>query len=155
MNNTGNLHSLWDTSMLTYRIRTSFESNNNAYYNYLHSKMLNLNLDTEVDNFTKWILESLDVVCKQVYFDEMNNTMNTSGVYRLNRIYYERNWPFVEERLIRAGFRLGALLNRILQNHTEPIKGENCTDSAVSNQFTVHKILFVFSILCYSINKRP
>ncbi|CAF1615410.1 unnamed protein product [Rotaria magnacalcarata] len=157
---TTNLHSLWDTGMLTHRMRTEFAGNINTYYKYLHSKMLSETSKINDDNFTQWASESLDIVCKQIYFNEMNVTMNSSIRYNLGEWYYQRSWPVVEKRLIQAGARLGALLNRILIKHTESTRPQasttqqGCYNAAFSIKFSILNFLFVFLVLSYSLDTK-
>ncbi|CAF2626267.1 unnamed protein product [Rotaria sp. Silwood2] len=163
MNTSTNLHSLWDTGILSYRLRNTFQSNINSYYDYLYLKMLNQTVEMNNDSFMQWIVESIDIVCKQVYFDEMNVIMNSSTSFNLSHVYYERSWPVVEKRLIQAGYRLGALLNRILKTHTESttptpptttITNESCQNAAFSSPFSILILLLVLSVLSYLFNEK-
>ncbi|CAF1448200.1 unnamed protein product [Rotaria sordida] len=61
MNTSTNLHSLWDTGILTFRLRNTFQSNINSYYDYLYLKMLNQTSEINDDSFLQWITESLDI----------------------------------------------------------------------------------------------
>ena len=79
-------------------------------------------LINETDNdFKKWIEESVNYVCKQVYFDENNRKMNVSFNFTLGEEYFNRNWPLIDQRLAQAGRRLGSLLNQ-LTNHRSSTK---------------------------------
>jgi hypothetical protein len=39
--------------------------------------------------------------------------MNSSVTNNLSQAYYIRSYPIIEQRLIQAGYRLGALINRL------------------------------------------
>ncbi|CAF3068994.1 unnamed protein product, partial [Rotaria sp. Silwood2] len=164
MNTSTNLHSLWDTGILSFRLRNTFQSNINSYYDYLYLKMLNQTVEMNDDTFLQWVAESIDIVCKQVYFDETNMLMNSTSTFNLSHVYYERNWPVVEKRLIQTGSRLGALLNQILKKHTESTTltppsprtttNESCQNSAFSSPFSILILLLVVSVLSYLFNEK-
>ncbi|CAF3691694.1 unnamed protein product [Rotaria sp. Silwood1] len=152
MNTSTNLHSLWDTGILIYRLRNTFQSNISSYYDYLYLKMLNQTLETNYDNFPLWINESLNIVCKQIYFDEMNMTMNSTSKFNLSNVYYERSWPVIEKRLIQAGSRLGALLNQILTKHTESTTTPTTNETCQSSPFSILILISLVSVLLYLFN---
>ncbi|CAF3413514.1 unnamed protein product [Rotaria socialis] len=111
-----NLHSLWDSGLIHWRISHEFQSNFDLYYEYLYTLMRNQTPTIHNDDFKQWIIESATLVCQQVYFDETNVTMNASAIFHLGNIYYMKNIPVVEQRIIRGGQRLGSLLNRLAAN---------------------------------------
>ena len=110
-----NLHSLWDSGLITVRVRRDFQSNNSLYYDYIHDLMLQRPLTDNDDDILQWIEEDIDLVCSQVYLNEQNTTMNASVNFQLGESYYQRNIPAIEQRLALGGRRLGALLNRLKQ----------------------------------------
>lgn len=110
-----NLHSIWDSGIITYRIQRDFHSNASNYYEYIYQLMIR-QLPTENDNdIQQWIKESLYFLCNQIYFDDNNNKMNASVKFNLGEKYYQRNFPIIDQRLAQGGRRLGALLNRLGQ----------------------------------------
>lgn len=115
MNNTllTNLHSLWDSGLIHTRLTKSFESNVTAYYEYIYELMLNQTPVSNDNEFDQWIRESLMRVCKQIYLDENNMTINTLTNFTLGNIYYERNIKIIEQRLAQGGHRLATLLTRL------------------------------------------
>jgi hypothetical protein len=70
------------------------------------------------NDFQKWIEESANYVCTQVYFDENNRTINVSFNFTLGEEYFNRNWPLVDQRLAQAGHRLGLLLNELTKHRS-------------------------------------
>jgi hypothetical protein len=119
MNTSTNLHSLWDQGLITTRVRQNFQSNNSLYYEYIHELMINQTVVDDNDNIEQWIKENIDIVCKQIYFDEQNETMNSSVRFILGETYYQRSIPVIEQRLAHGGRRLGALLNSIAKNRLQ------------------------------------
>lgn len=117
--NSTNLHSLWDQGLIATRVRRNFQSNNSLYYEYIHELMINQTVVDNDDNIEQWIKENIDIVCKQIYFDEQNETMNSSVRFILGETYYQRSIPVIEQRLAHGGRRLGALLNSIAKNRLQ------------------------------------
>jgi hypothetical protein len=117
--NSTNLHSLWDQGLIATRVRRNFQSNNSLYYEYIHELMINQTVVDNDDNIEQWIKENIDIVCKQIYFDEQNETMNSSVRFSLGETYYQRSIPVIEQRLAHGGRRLGALLNSIAKNRLQ------------------------------------
>ncbi len=114
-----NLHSLWDQGLIATRVQQNFQSNNSLYYEYIHELMINQTVVDNDDNIEQWIKENIDIVCEQIYFDEQNETMNSSVQFSLGEIYYQRSIPVIEQRLAHGGRRLGALLNSISKNRLQ------------------------------------
>ncbi|CAF0977650.1 unnamed protein product [Adineta steineri] len=118
--NETNLHTIWDVEIITNHINQHFQSDINLYYNYLESLMLNqsLNINETYDNYKLWIDESVNYVCKQVYFDDNNIKINGSLNFTLGYDYFNRNWPLVDQRLAQGGRRLGSLLNQLAKSRS-------------------------------------
>jgi hypothetical protein len=111
-----NLHSIWDSGIIKYRIQKDFHSNISSYYEYIYQLMIQ-QLPTENDNdIQQWIKESLYFLCNQIYLDDNNNKMNDSVKFKLGENYYQRNFRIIDQRLAQGGRRLGALLNRLGQH---------------------------------------
>jgi len=82
--------------------------------------MLNQSLLTNetYNDYKKWIDESIDYVCKQVYLDDNNIKLNVSLNFTLGEIYFNRNWPLIDQRLAQGGRRLASLLNRLVEHRS-------------------------------------
>ena len=111
-----NLHSIWDTGIINYRIRTDFYSDWNLYYEYIYQIMIRQTVPTNDNDIEQWIQESLDIVCGHAYFDDQNEKMNSSIRFHLKDKYYQSNYKLIEQRLAQGGRRLGALLNQLAEN---------------------------------------
>jgi hypothetical protein len=111
-----NLHTLWDTGIITYRMRADFHSDPDLYYEYIYQLMIRQMVTPNDNDIKQWIQESLNIVCEHVYFDEKNETMNTSIRFTLKDVYYRSSYAIIEQRLAQGGRRLGALLNRLAEN---------------------------------------
>lgn len=132
-----NLHSLWDTGLIQVRLARDFRSNITLYYEYLYQLMLNQTLPTTNDDFRNWIDESIGWVCGQVYLDEQNITMNASSSFHLGDIYYKRNIPVVERRIVQGGQRLGTLLNILAANRPKPSASSTTTSTTTTTTSTM------------------
>ncbi|CAF3200024.1 unnamed protein product [Rotaria socialis] len=108
-----NLHSLWDSGLISIRLSRDYGSNITSYYEHIYSLMLEQGSTSNNEDFIQWIQESLKHVCQQIYLDESNMIMNASVNFTLGNIYYERNIGIIEQRLAQGGRRLGTLLNRL------------------------------------------
>ncbi|CAF2657875.1 unnamed protein product [Rotaria sp. Silwood2] len=127
-----NLHSLWDSGLIHVRMSRNFNSNITMYYEYLYDLMRNQTPKIDNGDFNQWIAESVQLVCGQVYIDERNITMNASAVFHLGNVYYEKNIPVIEKRIIQGGQRLGALLNMLAANRPKP----SSASSSITSTFT-------------------
>jgi hypothetical protein len=115
-----NLHSLWDSGMITYRMRQDFFSNTTRYYDHIYKLMLDQSPTENDDDIEQWTKENLKYLCEGIYFDDNNTTMNSTIRFALTGKYYNRNIQIIEQRLAQGGRRLGALLNRLAE--TRPLK---------------------------------
>ncbi|CAF2528759.1 unnamed protein product [Rotaria sp. Silwood2] len=118
--NLTNLHAIWDVEIINTRINRHFQSDVNLYYEYLKSLMFNQSLliNETYNDYKIWIDESVDYVCKQVYFDDNNIKLNVSRNFTLGDEYFNRNWPLIDQRLAQAGRRLASLLNQLAKNRS-------------------------------------
>ncbi|CAF3932619.1 unnamed protein product, partial [Rotaria sp. Silwood1] len=84
------------------------------------SRMFNqaLLVNETYNDYKKWIDESVDYVCKQVYFDDNNDKLDVSRNFILGEKYFNRNWPLIDQRLTQAGRRLASLLNQLDKNQS-------------------------------------
>ncbi len=111
-----NLHSLWDQGIISVRVKRDFQSNTTLYYQHIDDLMRNQTFFDHDYQINDWVTENMDLVCKQIYFDESNAIMNTSVNFTLGEIYYQKSIPVIEQRLAQGGRRLGILLNQIAKN---------------------------------------
>lgn len=118
--NRTDLHTIWDTTIIDTRINLYFQSDVNLYYEYLKSLMsIKPSINNETYNDYKlWINESINYVCKQVYFDDNFLKLNSSLNFTLGEIYFNRNWPIIDQRLVQGGRRLAALLNQLVEHRS-------------------------------------
>jgi hypothetical protein len=121
-----NLHSLWDSGMITVRLRRDFHSNTSLYYDHIYELMRNLTSVNDDDNTEQWVNENINFVCSQIYVDEHNITMNATANFTLGEIYYQKSIPVIERRLAQGGRRLGALLNKLAKNRPHKPSDEIC-----------------------------
>ncbi|CAF3132987.1 unnamed protein product [Rotaria sp. Silwood2] len=114
------LHKIWDTEIINVRINRHFQSDVNLYYEYLKSLIFNqfLLINETYNDYKIWIDESVDYVCKQVYFDDNNIKLSVSRNFALGEKYFNRNWPLIDQRLAQAGCRLASLLNQLAKNRS-------------------------------------
>jgi hypothetical protein len=138
-----NLHTLWDSGLIDYRIKKDFFSDQNLYYEYIHQLMMNQSQTSNDNDIEQWIKENLEFVCQEIYFDEKNETMNSSMRFDLDEMYYRRSYPIIEQRLAQGGRRLGALLNRLGQNPPRtstqnPPETSTQTQSGTSTQYQLY-----------------
>ena len=126
-----NLHSLWDSGMITVRLRRDFHSNTSLYYDHIYELMLNQTSVDNDDNMEQWINENINLVCSQIYVDEHNITMNATTNFILGEIYYQKNILVIEQRLAQGGRRLGALLNKLAKNRPHKSSDKICSGYTV------------------------
>ena len=167
-----NLHKVWDTLLIDERIKNISHDNITEYFNYL----LNLLHTTYANNITNWakcpsedeaeylacstawINENMDLNCAYVYRDENNNPMNGSDVYHLCDIYFNRSIVFLEQRLLQAGVRLGAVINKIVQLQKHHHKKDDQTSDGVLFFIIIillESILLLFVITYNTVRRRP
>ena len=120
-----NLHSLWDSGLIGVRLRRNFHSNTSLYYDYIHQLMLNQSVPDNNNDIDLWINENINFVCTKIYFDDNNAVMNTSAIFNLGEMYYEKSFPILEQRLAQGGRRLGVLLNQLARNRPKKPSDQN------------------------------
>ena len=151
-----NLHSLWDSGLLSLRLRRDFPSNNTRYYEYLRELMLKQSPADNDNSIDQWIAENIKFVCERIYLNENNATMNTSTNFTLGEIYYQRHISLVEQRLAQGGRRLGALLNRLAKHRPKPPREELCVGTIVLIAVLATEAVLVIAVglyLCYRCRK--
>ncbi len=116
--------------MIEYRISQDFQSQPPLYLDYLLKQMnnryaRNLSDWTQCSSSdesrylacsTLWIEEDAKFNCKLVYRDEDDQPLSPSTRFNLGRTYYNTRMDTLELRLIQAGVRLGAVINKIVQS---------------------------------------
>ena len=132
-----NLHATWDAGIVAHRVKLSY---GNDYTQWMAQLQRTMNTQSAA-NHTQWtacpashaastapshalaafiscsgvwVEESAQYACG-AYLDDAGQRMNkTSNItYALTDIYYNRNLPLIEQRLIRAGVRLAYLINTV------------------------------------------
>ena len=112
-----NLHAVWDEHLINTRVNRDFQQDPSLYYIHISQLMAKQSPPpTNDDDMLQWIQENHQYLCRELYLDEFNRTMNISGEFLLGENYYQKNIVLVEQRLAHAGRRLGRLLNRVMEN---------------------------------------
>jgi hypothetical protein len=62
-----------------------------------------------------WIQEDAKLNCELVYRDEDDQPLSPSKSFNLGRTYYNTRIDALEQRLLQAGVRLAAVINKIVQ----------------------------------------
>lgn len=100
-----------------------------------------------------WIDEDAILDCEVVYRDEDDQKITISTGFNLGQTYYNTRIITVELRLIQAGVRLAAVINKIVQSiGKEEEPDDTCSTtililSVLILQFTVILLLLMYSIL--------
>ncbi|CAF0886502.1 unnamed protein product [Adineta steineri] len=144
-----NLHSLWDSGLLTTRLHRDFHSNASLYYDHIYKLMINLPSEDNDNNIEQWIDDNIKIVCEHIYFDENNITMNATANFTLGEVYYNRSISIIEQRLARGGRRLGVLLNQLAK--TRPQKSSDQKNKLSSSTIALIVILVVEGILAIAV----
>ena len=118
-----NLHAIWDTYVIKRRIHNDFKAESD-YASWLISQVEGKYKD-KVDDWAScvtynclpsWASESVLLACKFAYSEA--NGAHISNGFDLSSEYFERTVPIIEEQMVKAGVRLGALLNTLIQAQT-------------------------------------
>jgi nuclease S1 len=122
------LHHIWDRSLIEHRMATSFGNDQDAYGRHLAAALLpggNFSAQTSAwaacpDSApapwlcpAKWAGESAALACEHGYKDSAERPI--AGGFELGQAYYDFNHMIVDEQLAKGGFRLAAILNRVLR----------------------------------------
>ena len=127
-----NLHTMWDTTLITKRIRDDFGGNASFFYEYIYEIMQKSTSTENDDQIEQWIKENIRLVCNQIYENEDNGRMNTSTNFTLGEKYYNRSIPIIEQRLADGGRRLGALLKRLAQKSPKAPEKEKLSSGMIA-----------------------
>jgi len=121
----GNLHSIWDTSIIQHTIAVNFQGNSIKYADSLletAQKMKNqmkLGCDLPGDVMScanAWASESSEIACKYVY--TLPNGDHIQGGFALGEEYFKIAGPIVDEQIVKASIRLAALLDSLFVDPT-------------------------------------
>lgn len=115
-----NLHAVWDEDIINTRVNQDFQRDPSLYYNHISQVMANQSSPANDDDMSQWIEENQQYICRELYLDEFNQTMNISMNFTIGETYYRKNIIIIEQRLAHAGRRLGRLLNRAMENRLSP-----------------------------------
>ena len=121
-----NLHSIWDTGIITQTLKDQKITEAQYYRNLLNAIPAQGSTDLsemQKGNFFEWFEESYDLAVSKAYGElpkldakcvvEGKNG-KLKGCYRLADDYYNTNRGIVDHQLILGGVRLGRLLNELL-----------------------------------------
>lgn len=120
--------------MIQRKINENFESQRSLYLEYLINQMngqyaQNISDWTQCSNADDsrylacssiWIQEDAEHCCKSVYRDENDQQLTPATGFNISETYYSTRMDIVELRLIQAGVRLAAVINKIVEiNYAE------------------------------------
>ena len=123
---TTNLHSLWDSGLISYRVNTFYNRSYTAWQDDLLAA-LSTSYKDEVPLWTQcnttnpgpfpcsaeWVQESSTYCCSTAYLDDDMRPMYNGPTYPLSLRYYDRNIDLLEKRILQAGVRMAFVLNSI------------------------------------------
>lgn len=110
----GNLHQVWDRFIIE-KYKPDWKSFSQELQSYMEQNPKVVAQYETVTDIAKWSNESFQYVRNDVYkFDP--NGLNVKATY-LGERYYSNNLPIVQQRLIAAGVRLGALINTVFSSN--------------------------------------
>jgi len=120
-----NLHSVWDTGILTKRMAANFGANQTTYANYLLNQIRTdwaplakqwVECESTGSPYgacsEEWGNESTKLSCEYSYV-EADGTTHITNNFVLGDPYYERNYPIVDMQLAKAGVRMAYVMNQI------------------------------------------
>jgi hypothetical protein len=137
----GNLHQMWDTTLLEYHIQQDFSESIDTFVSYLVSNAsaiagndwsvcnktphttITLGAPSPVPPCTQtWAEETFELALAYAYTD--TNGQRLTNNFVLSDAYYQRAVPILEQQLTRGGLRLAALLNNLWTDEEEKIPRE-------------------------------
>jgi len=115
-----NLHSIWDTSLITTRLQNDFGNNQDKYVDYLVAQ-INGQWKNDAPGWLKcpkneypcpaeWASESAKLACDYAYTDQ--NGKKIAKNFVLAQPYYENVKDVVDLQLAKGGYRLAETLNQ-------------------------------------------
>ena len=142
-----NLHKIWDSDAINYRLRQDFFSNPNIYYDYIYQLMLRQNPLANDDDIHQWIKESIEIVCQHVYFDDDRNQMNTTWRFHLKDKYFRESYQIIEQRLAQGGRRLAALINHLAKTPRKTIQNQSAHHQSITTYILIAVLSANFILL--------
>lgn len=123
-----NLHSVWDTGIIEVALTRDYDGSraemekdliqhlkNSTKQDYLDCSFGRNQTCTEL-----WGAESFQTALKFAYLDASSAEVHDGST--LTEAYYESRLPIVRERLVAAGLRLGATLERVFDHRRHDTK---------------------------------
>ena len=102
-----------------------------------------------------WIDEDAKLDCETVYRDEDDEKITTATGFTLGQTYYNTRMITVELRLIQAGVRLAAVINKIVQSvGKEKQPDEPYSTTIILLNVLIVEGLLILLLLIYSILQR-
>jgi hypothetical protein len=105
------LHALWDSGLIQYRIKQDFENSQQQWVNYLQS-ILNNNKYYNQSNSEIWGNESAQLACNNSYVHVNGDKIENNDI--LYEDYYSHNINIIESQIISASKRLAYVLNNLV-----------------------------------------
>jgi len=117
-----NLHSIWDTSLITTRLQNDFNNDQDKYVDYLVSQINGPWKDLSADWIKcpegqtypcpdAWANESANLACKYAYTDQ--NGKKIANGFSLSQAYYDNVKDIIDQQLAKGGYRLATTLNQV------------------------------------------
>jgi len=124
MGKTTNLHSLWDSGLLTKLLSEKFGGDQNAFADYLSDKIQG-EWSSQAKQWrtcttsapfkacpVEWAEESAELACNHAYVEADGKTPIKNN-FNLGQDYYDRNIDVVEIQLAKSGVRMANVLNSL------------------------------------------
>lgn len=155
--------------MIKRRIDQDFQSEPILYFDYLIKQMRsvygqNISQWTDCSSSSEsrflacaklWVDEDATLVCEVVYRDEDDQQITISTGFDLGQTYYNTRMVTVELRLIQAGVRLAAVINKIVQSiGKEKQVDETCSTTVLVLSVLILQFTLILLLLMYSILRR-
>lgn len=130
--------------MIQRKINTDFQSQRPLYLEHLINQM-NGRYAQSISDWTQcsslddsrylacssiWIQEDAQLSCNVVYRDENGQQITSDTGFNISETYYNTRMDVVEVRLIQAGVRLAAVINKIVETldaENEPDDNQSAT----------------------------
>ena len=159
--------------MIEYRISQDFRSQPPLYLDYL-LKQMNSRYAQNMSDWTQcsssdesrylacstlWIEEDAKYNCIAVYRDEDDQQITPSTGFNFGKTYYNTRMDILELRLIQAGVRLAAVINKIVQSTTTEEEKKKKPEKTYSTTTLLMMVLVIQStliiiLLIYSLFRR-
>jgi hypothetical protein len=156
--------------MIEHKISNDFSSQPALYFDYLLNQLKNhyaqnisdwaqcgsSNESLFLACSTSWISEIEEINCKLVYRNEKNQPMSRgSKSFNLSQIYYTTRMDTLEQRLLQAGVRLAAVINKIVESTDEDKKSDKpCFATILLMIVLFIQSILILALLYYSFLRR-